>query len=180
MVSTSRERAKALIPEVQVVGNPSTLIRNPDIDLIINCAPNTLHFSHSAEALETGKHVVVEKPFVTSVVEGERLIELAARVNRVVSVFHNRRWDSDFLTVKKLIGSRRLGNIKHFESHLIAGGHNASAQRWREQPLRVPGCSMIWARILMDQALICLEYRSGSWRIFNARRPGARRMITFM
>jgi predicted dehydrogenase len=154
MVCTSREQeAKALIPEVQVVGNPSTLIRNPDIDLIINCAPNTLHFSHSAEALETGKHVVVEKPFVTSVVEGERLIELAARVNRVVSVFHNRRWDSDFLTVKKLIGSRRLGNIKHFESHMDRWRPQSRAQRWREQPLEGSGVFYDLGPHLIDQAL---------------------------
>ena len=154
MVSTSREQeAKALIPDVQVVGDPSTLIGNPDIDLIINCAPNTLHFSYSAEALESGKHVVIEKPFVTKVAEGERLIELAARLNRVVSVFHNRRWDSDFLTVKKLIGSRRLGNIKHFESHMDRWRPQCRAHRWREQPLEGSGVFYDLGPHLIDQAL---------------------------
>jgi scyllo-inositol 2-dehydrogenase (NADP+) len=154
MVSTSREQeAKAFIPEVQVVGDPSTLIRNPDIDLIINCAPNTLHFSYSAEALETGKHVVIEKPFVTTVAEGERLIELAARSNRVVSVFHNRRWDSDFLTVKRLIGSRRLGTIKHFESHMDRWRPQCRAHRWREQPIEGSGVFYDLGPHLIDQAL---------------------------
>ena len=154
MVSTSREQeAKALIPDVQVVGEPSSLIRNPDLDLIINCAPNTFHCSYSAEALETGKHVVIEKPFVTTVAEGERLIELAARVNRVVSVFHNRRWDADFLTVKKLIGSRRLGSIKHFESHMDRWRPQCRAQRWREQPLEGSGVFYDLGPHLIDQAL---------------------------
>jgi scyllo-inositol 2-dehydrogenase (NADP+) len=155
MVSTSREQeAKALVPDVQVVGDPSTLTRNPDIDLIVNCAPNTFHFSYSAEALETGKHVVIEKPFVTTVAEGERLIELAARSNRVVSVFHNRRWDSDFLTVKKLIGSRRLGNIKHFESHMDRWRPQCRAHRWREQPREGSGVFYDLGPHLIDQALV--------------------------
>jgi scyllo-inositol 2-dehydrogenase (NADP+) len=154
MVSTSREQeAKALIADVQVVGDPSTLIRHPDIDLIVNCAPNTFHFSYSAEALDTGKHVVIEKPFVTTVADGERLIESAARLNRVVSVFHNRRWDSDFLTVRHLIGSRRLGNIKHFESHMDRWRPHLRAQRWREQPLEGSGVFYDLGPHLIDQAL---------------------------
>jgi scyllo-inositol 2-dehydrogenase (NADP+) len=87
------------------------------------------------------------------VAEGERLIERAARSNRVVAVFHNRRWDSDFLTVKRLIGSRRLGNIKHFESHMDRWRPQCRAQRWREQPLEGSGVFYDLGPHLIDQAL---------------------------
>ena len=154
-VSSSREQeVKAFLPHVEVVGDPQLILRHPNLDLVINCAPNGFHYSYSATALEFGKHVVIEKPFVNSIAEGERLIEMAKQQKKVLSVFHNRRWDADFLTVKKLIKTGRLGEIKQFESHMDRWRPTARAERWREQPLEGSGLFYDLGPHLIDQTIL--------------------------
>src|SRR5206468_6792942 len=76
-------------------------------DLVVVATPNTTHFEIAAAALKAGKHVVVDKPFAVTVEEADELIALAKERGRMLTVFHNRRWDSDFLTLQKVLP--RLG-----------------------------------------------------------------------
>ena len=155
MVSSSRtQEVKEVFPLADVVTDPQQIISHPELDLVINCAPNNFHYSYSAAALENGKHVVVEKPFVNTVADGEQLINLACQKNKVLTVFHNRRWDSDFLTIKKLIATRRLGEIKQFESHMDRWRPTVRAERWREQPTEGSGLLYDLGPHLIDQALV--------------------------
>ena len=117
-VSTSRAaEVREMLPEARVFESAESLIADGGVDLVINTAPNDVHYSLSALALSAGKHVVVEKPFVTNIEDGEHLIALAAARGLVLSVFHNRRWDGDFLTCKKLIADGALGQVRFFETH---------------------------------------------------------------
>ena len=162
----------ALYPEAVIYDDAQRLIVQADVDLVIITAPNEAHYPLAKLALENGKHVLLEKPFVNEVEEGEVLISLAKQTNKVLTVYQNRRWDSDFLTVKKLIDSGALGEVKVFSSHFDRFRPKLR-QRWRELP--GPGAG-IWYDLgphLIDQAVClfgmpqsvtgrCLPMREGS------------------
>lgn len=139
-------------PSVPVVSEPKHLFNDPNIDLIIIPTPNDTHFPLAKAALEAGKHVVVDKPFTVTLSQARELEALAKSLGRLLSVFHNRRWDSDFLTVKRLLSEGTLGEILFFESHFDRFRPQVR-NRWREQA--GPG-SGIWydlAPHLLDQAV---------------------------
>jgi scyllo-inositol 2-dehydrogenase (NADP+) len=103
-------------PHVQVVPDATTLLADPAIELVVVSTPNDTHFPLAKAALEAGKHVVIDKPFANTVAEAEALLALAKAQGRVLSVFHNRRWDSDFLTLRKLLDEGALGEITLYEA----------------------------------------------------------------
>ncbi len=152
-ISTSNGEAVAKDwPGTKHFANASELLIESDAELVIITAPNDVHFSLAKQAIENGKHVIIEKPFVTNAEDGEALIKLAKENNRTLSVYHNRRWDGDFLTVKKLIEEKRIGEIKHFESHFDRFRPEVR-QRWREQATDGGGILFDLGSHLIDQAL---------------------------
>jgi predicted dehydrogenase len=104
--SSDAAKVQASLPGVEVESQAMALCQRKDIDLIVIPTPNDTHFSLAKAALTAGKHVVVDKPFTVTLSEGRLLKKLADEKERLLSVFHNRRWDSDFLTVKALLGKR--------------------------------------------------------------------------
>jgi predicted dehydrogenase len=100
-------------------------------DLVVVASPNDSHFTLAAEALERGKHVVVDKPFTVTLEEADRLITLAAEVDRVLTVFHNRRWAADFLSLRAVLP--RLGELSLVEANWDRFRPNVQ-ERWREKP----------------------------------------------
>lgn len=153
-ISSSQQQAvQHDLPQVGYFDTASRLITQGDVDLVIITAPNDAHFPLAKLALEHGKHVIVEKPFVTRVEQGQALIELAQQQGLLLSVFHNRRWDGDFLTVKKLIEEGRFGSVKLFESHFDRY-RPLVRQRWREQAQDGGGLLFDLAPHLIDQALV--------------------------
>ncbi len=153
VVSSSDEsKVKADWPGVKVVSEPKHLFNDPSIDLIVIPTPNDTHFPLAKAALEAGKHVVVDKPFTVTLSQARELDTLAKSLGRLLSVFHNRRWDSDFLTVKALLVEGTLGEVAWFESHFDRYRPQVR-NRWREQG--GPG-SGIWYDLgphLLDQAV---------------------------
>ena len=153
VVSSSRpEKVQADFPDAQVEPDPMQALSRADVDLVVIATPNTTHFDLAKAALMAGKHVVVDKPFTLTAVEARELDTLAARSELLLSVFHNRRWDADFLTVKQLISEGKLGRVVHFESHFDRFRPSV-VNRWREQDL--PG-SGLWYDLgphVIDQAL---------------------------
>ena len=141
-------------PKAKIVRNVQEIIDDPTIDLVINCAPNSHHFSHTKAALEAQKHVLVEKPFVNTVKEGLQLIELSKKQNRVLSVFQNRRWDNDFLTIQKLLQAQTLGKLRIFESNFDRLRPQTNSDRWREAPGAGSGTLYDLGAHLIDQALV--------------------------
>ncbi|KAH6715168.1 hypothetical protein BKA61DRAFT_734435 [Leptodontidium sp. MPI-SDFR-AT-0119] len=103
-------------PKAKHYDNVDSFFLDPEIDLVL-VAVGGMHFEYAKMALLCGKHVVVEKPFVNSSQEADELVELGKRQNKLVTVYHNRRYDGDFLTVKSLIQGGVLGELIEFESH---------------------------------------------------------------
>ncbi|XTZ36657.1 oxidoreductase [Salmonella enterica] len=150
--SSDETKVKADWPAVPVVSEPKHLFNNPQIDLVVIPTPNDTHFPLAKAALEADKHVVVDKPFTVTLSQARELDALARSYGRVLSVFHNRRWDSDFLTLKALLADGALGEVTYFESHFDRFRPQVR-NRWREQG--GPG-SGIWydlAPHLLDQAV---------------------------
>lgn len=133
VISSSDEtKVKADWPTVTVVSEPKHLFNDPNMDLIVIPTPNDTHFPLAKAALEAGKHVVVDKPFTVTLSQARELDALAKSLGRVLSVFHNRRWDSDFLTLKGLLAEGVLGEVAYFESHFDRFRPQVR-DRWREQ-----------------------------------------------
>jgi scyllo-inositol 2-dehydrogenase (NADP+) len=124
-----------------------------DVALVVISTPNQFHFPLARAALEAGKHVVVDKPFTVSLEEADALIALAAARKRVLTVFHNRRWDGDFLTVRKLLPS--LGTLSLVEAHWDRF-RPAIKRGWRELPGDGAGLLNDLGPHMIDQALLLL------------------------
>ncbi|KAF9982568.1 hypothetical protein BGZ65_002723 [Modicella reniformis] len=143
-------------PNATVYQSHTQILQDPAIDLVIITTPNTLHFDLAQEALKAGKHVVVEKPFTVTFDQGILLAKLAKQHSRVLSVFQNRRWDADFLTVQKLVQSQAatLGRIVSFESRFDRF-RNYSKNGWRETGRAEDGSGVLYdlCSHLLDQAL---------------------------
>jgi predicted dehydrogenase len=117
VVSSDPAKVLADHPQVRVVPHTEAAFADPEINLAVIATPNHLHAAQAQAALARGKHVVVDKPFTLTVAEAENLAIQAEQAGRLLAVFHNRRWDADFLTLRRLIGAGRLGEIIQFESH---------------------------------------------------------------
>ena len=142
---------KAGMRTVQMIGVPQEPIGD-DIDAVVIATPNDSHHPLARAALLAGKAVVIDKPFTVTLAEAQDLVALAEARGALLSVFHNRRWDSDFLGIKQVIEQGSLGKIKHLESHIDRFRPEVRV-RWREQ--NVPG-SGLWFDLgphLIDQTL---------------------------
>lgn len=113
----TKNLAQEKYPSVKTFRDFDTMLADAAIDLVVVNTPSITHFDYAKKALLAGKHVIVEKPFTATSAEAEELLQLAAQQNKQLSVFHNRRNDSDFLTVKKIIQSGLIGDIKEAEIH---------------------------------------------------------------
>jgi scyllo-inositol 2-dehydrogenase (NADP+) len=119
-------------------------------DLVVVASPNTTHFPVAKQALEAGKHVVIDKPFTVTLDEADELIDLATQHKRVLSVFHNRRWDADFMTVRDVLA--RLGEVMLFEANWDRFRPQIK-QGWREKSELGGGLLSDLGPHLIDQAL---------------------------
>ena len=119
-------------------------------DLVVVATPNATHFDIASVALNAGKHVVVDKPLAVTLAEADRLIALAKERERVLTVFHNRRWDSDFLTLHKALP--RLGDVSLFEAHWDRFRPEIKSG-WREEPEPGSGLLNDLGPHMIDQAL---------------------------
>ena len=166
------EVVKESLPTVEVVHTIGELVKRDDIDLVVITSPNTTHFPFVKEAIIHGKHIVVEKPFVVSVEEGEELIRLAKQHNVVVSVYHNRRFDNDFLTIKKLVEEKQVGSVYTYEAHFDRFRPHVR-DRWREKNL--PGSGILYdlGSHLIDQALHLFGQPDAVNADIVKQRPGA-------
>lgn len=150
--SRDPSRVHADWPGAEVLADPQALVRRHDLDLVVIASPNDSHFPLARAALAAGRHVVVDKPFTLTLAEARELCALAHARGRLLSVFHNRRWDGDFLTLRALVERGTLGRIVHLESAFDRFRPTVRA-RWRESA--VPGAGL-WFDLgphLLDQAL---------------------------
>jgi scyllo-inositol 2-dehydrogenase (NADP+) len=142
-----------LYTDVEFVRSVDELLNRP-IDLVVVATPNTSHHPIAKQCLLAGRHVVVDKPFTTTLAEAEDLVETAARQQRIVTVYQDRRYTGDFVTVLKVVTEGAVGRVVTFESHFDRFRPERKPNAWREEEL--PG-SGVWFDIgphLFDQALL--------------------------
>jgi predicted dehydrogenase len=152
VASSDAGKVHADFPGITVDRDPTVIATSSQVDLVVIATPNESHAPIARSALAAGKHVVIDKPFTIDLAQARELIALSERQRALLSVFHNRRWDSDFLTVRKAITDRVIGDVTHFESHFDRFRPDVLG-RWREQAR--PG-SGLWFDVgphLVDQAL---------------------------
>ncbi len=149
----SNKKAREKYPEVQSFDSWEQLLEAADLELVVINTPNALHFPMAKQALEKGKHVVVEKPFTLSVSEAEELLLLAKRKNRIISVFHNKRLEGEFKTVQELLKSEKLGKLLSFETRFDRFRPEIGNKKWKEN--EVPGAGLLYdlGPHLIDQVL---------------------------
>jgi scyllo-inositol 2-dehydrogenase (NADP+) len=171
-VATSRaEQVRRDHPGVLVVASPTELLEDPAVELVVVAAPNAVHHRLAAAALRAGRHVVVDKPFTITTAEADELMELAAAQGRRLSVFHNRRWDSDFLTVRRCLETGLLGEVSSFVSRYDRF-RPAPKGGWKEEA--GPGSGILYdlGPHLIDQALVLFGLPATVWADLAVQRPG--------
>ena len=136
------EKVREDLPAAKVVADPEEAATHSEVDLVVIASPNETHVPLATAALSAGKHVVVDKPFTITLAEARRLGELSQAKGRLLSVFQNRRWDSEFLAARTIIEEGRLGEVLHFESRLDRFRPEVR-KRWRE--VAGPGAGL-WVR----------------------------------
>ncbi len=163
---------RADFPNAEPVADLGGLILRDDVDLAVLTTPNDLHYAQANAALKAGKHVVVEKPFVPAADEADTLIALAEKEKRKLSVYHNRRWDSDFLTIQKLLAEPRLGTVYRFAMRWDRFRPEVQ-DRWREKD--GPGAGLLYdlGSHMIDQALQLFGMPDWLQANVAAQRPGA-------
>ncbi len=134
IVERSYKGSKERYPYVSIAKSFDELLKDDRLELIIVNTPDVIHFDYCKQALEAGKHVVVEKPFTILVEEANQLIELSQKQGKLLSVFQNRRWDGDYLTIKKVVKEKLLGRLVSFESHFDRYRNFIQPNTWKEEP----------------------------------------------
>ena len=149
---TKTESVK-MFPDSKIVRSYDEILEDGNIRLVIVNTPDALHFSMAKAAIEAGKHVVVEKPFTLTSGEAVELINLAKENNVLLTVYQNRRWDGDFLTVQKMIRENVIGRIVEFESHYDRY-RKVVTDTWKEKGGVYGGVLFSLGTHMIDQALI--------------------------
>lgn len=154
VLERNRTDSKQLFPEATIVRTLEELLLQ-DVDLVVITTPNDTHLPYALQALSAGKHVVLEKPFTISSGDAEQLIQASQSSGKVLSVFQNRRYTADFLTIQKVIKEGLLGDVHEYEAHYDRFRPHPKAAAWREADL--PGSGILYdlGPHLIDQAL-CL------------------------
>jgi scyllo-inositol 2-dehydrogenase (NADP+) len=176
-VSTSdpgrRARAAADHPGATIYGSPEELLAQ-SFDLVVLASPAHVHLEQGLAALASGAALVIDKPFAASVGEAEQLIEAASAAGRPLIVFHNRRWDGDFLTLRTLLAQGALGHVHRFESTFERWSPELRP-RWQDTTTTSQGAGIVFdlGSHLIDQALQLFGSAQLSSAELSILRPGA-------
>lgn len=127
------------------------LVAAPGVDLVVIATPHDTHATLAVAALEAGKHVVVDKPLAITLAEADRMVDAAGRTGRMLSVFHNRRWDWDYLTVKQVLAAGLIGKPYLFETAVL--NYRIPRPTWRSSAATMGSLMHDWGAHLVDHAL---------------------------
>ena len=140
-------------PQAKSYATLEEVLNDPEIELVVVNTPNNTHFEFTAQALMAKKHVLVEKPMAIDAQEAVALKELANKNNRLLTVYHNRRWDGDFITVKERLESGLLGKLIVAEFHADRFRPELSTKAHKETAQPGSGLLLDWGPHLVDQSL---------------------------
>jgi len=173
ILERTRNDSGRLFPGSEIVRSYDAVLQDPLIEMVIVNTPDRFHFEMARQALEAGKHVVVEKPFTFTSAEADQLISLAEERQLLLTVYQNRRWDGDFLTVQQVMASGVLGQLVEYESHFDrfrTVAHNT----WKEEEGDYAGVLYNLGSHLVDQALVLFGQPEAVTAHLRYVRPGSR------
>jgi scyllo-inositol 2-dehydrogenase (NADP+) len=179
VVTSSPERQAQVSrehPDAQILTSPAELWeRVGDHDLVVVATPNDAHAPLATEAIDRGLAVVVDKPLAMTSGEAEALVSRSERASRLLTVFQNRRWDSDQLTLTRLLEEDRLGAVLRYESRFERWRPSANAESWRDTtPPELGGGQLLdLGSHLVDQSLVRFGPVSHVYAEVDARRGAA-------
>ena len=173
-----KQESKAIFPAANIVTSFDELLQQ-DIDLVVITTPNDTHYPYTQQALENGKHVVVEKPFTIHSREALQLSHIAKQKNLHLAVYHNRRYVSDYFTIKKILDKKLLGDVHTFEAHYDRYRAEERPTAWREKPF--PGSGILYdlGAHLIDQTLTLFGLPKTIQADIRMQRPHAKAVDWF-
>jgi predicted dehydrogenase len=149
----SKNLAEEKYPGIKTYKTLDDMLADSSVELVIVNTPNNTHYEYAKKALEAGKHVVVEKPFTITVKEGNDLIELVKKQDKKLSVYQNRRYDSDYKTIRKILQENVLGDLVEVEMHFDRFKEELSPKLHKEIPGPGSGSLYDLGAHLIDQSL---------------------------
>jgi len=163
VVERSKRLAQQRYPDVKVYTGVEDMLKDASLELIVVNTPNYTHYSYAKAALEAGKHVIVEKPFTVTTAEGAELAALAKEKGLFLSVFQNRRYDSDYKITREVVGSGLLGDILEAEIHYDRFKEELSYKKHKEEANPGTGALYDLGAHIIDQALLLFGMPKSLW-----------------
>ena len=167
----TKNLAQEKYPAVKVYRTLQEMLADECIELVVVNTPNNTHYNFAKEALLAGKHVICEKPFTVTVAQAEELIKLAASEQKILSVFQNRRYDSDYKTIQSILNEKLLGNIVEAEFHFDRYKEQLSPKLHKETAGTGTGALYDLGAHLIDQALQLFGMPNAVFADIAAMRP---------
>src|SRR5271157_3926161 len=153
VVERSTDKAAVRYPDIAIYRTLEAMLEDPSLGLVVITTPNRTHFQFARQALEAGRNIVVDKPLAVASAQVAELMALAAERNLLLIPFHNRRWDSDFQTVEKLLHEGSLGRLVSLESNFDRWRPVPRAGGWKEDSAQ-GGLLLDIGTHLADQAMV--------------------------
>lgn len=168
----TKSEAAALFNKSRIVRTLEEVLQDESLELVVVNTPDITHFDYTKKALLAGKHVVVEKPFVVESAHGEELIALAKQLGLLLTVFHNRRWDGGFLTVRSVLEQKLLGRLVEYEAHFDRY-RNFVPSVWKETVAGGSGTVRNLGSHIIDQVLCLFGKPSAVYGDIRKMREGS-------
>lgn len=179
IVERSGRTAAGKYPGVKVVRSVEELLQDPTVSLCVVATPNDVHEPIAEQCLRAGRHVVIDKPFTLTSTGAAKLAGIAREQGKVLSSYHNRRWDGDFQTLQELLRSGRIGQPVLLESHFDRFRPSPKPEAWRETEKAGGGILFDLGPHLIDQALALFGVPSSLWADVRITRLGCEVDDTF-
>jgi scyllo-inositol 2-dehydrogenase (NADP+) len=170
----NHKKAAADYPGIISYDSVEETINSNDLDLIVINTPNFTHYDYAKKALEAGKHILVEKPFTTTVAEAKELYELAESLNKKIFVFQSRRFDSDFIAVRKVIESGILGRLHEIHFHYDRYRSTISPKTFKEDPMPASGLQYDLGPHLLDQVISMFGKPDSFYKVLGKNRASTK------
>ncbi len=172
VVERSKKNAINDYPQITSYNSVDELLNDEEIELVIVNTPNNLHYEHSKAALQKGKNILVEKPFTATSAQAKELYKLADEVNKQIIFYQNRRWDSDFTSVKKVLASGKLGKLNEMHLRYDRYRNVIGPKAFKEQAIEASGLIYDLGPHLLDQVISIFGKPLNYHKILGKNRVG--------
>ena len=154
ILERSKKLSANLFPDAEIVRDFNKILENKETELVVINTPDALHYEMAKQAINAGKNIIVEKPVTQKSWQAEKLVKLAREKGVLFTVYQNRRWDGDFLTVKKVLEQGNLGRLIEFESHFDRYRTFIKPDTWKEEGDEYVGVLHNLGSHMVDQAYV--------------------------